>query len=231
MIFSIKKWFTLIEIIVVTIMISVWFITIYNVLSSWYSTLNRVRQEVIAINIAREWMEMVYNLRNSNRIRWSWKKDECWLKIDPLVDEDGDWCENDDWLGVHNYIPEYNTITDQKYVVMIDKWTDDMNLKDNYMHSWDRDFLMCKNWDDWFNCNWDYTHNYIKEWRFFRIIEWKWLYNKENWSSLSCNNWSDLSCWDDRAKEYRFCSRVEYLWSQIWHVEFCGVLTNFNWEL
>ena len=41
--------------------------------------INTIRQETIAINLAREAMEGMYNRRNTNRLRHPAEKDKYWL--------------------------------------------------------------------------------------------------------------------------------------------------------
>ncbi|MBU0625911.1 hypothetical protein KKG31_04400 [Patescibacteria group bacterium] len=47
----------------------------------------------------------MYQIRDSNRNRRAGKKEECWLKIDPLNDEgDNGNCDNDTWMESGYYI-------------------------------------------------------------------------------------------------------------------------------
>ena len=45
-------------------------------------------------------------MRDTNRQRWAGKKEECWLKIDPLHSTQGDpnSCADDDWMQSGHYI-------------------------------------------------------------------------------------------------------------------------------
>lgn len=49
----------------------------------------RLRQQTIALNLAREGMETMYNIRDTNRRSRSSQKDQCWLKANPTEDELG----------------------------------------------------------------------------------------------------------------------------------------------
>jgi hypothetical protein len=40
----------------------------------------------MALNLAKEGVEIVYNIRNTNRRRWYEQKDACWLNADPLLE-------------------------------------------------------------------------------------------------------------------------------------------------
>ncbi|MBU1758670.1 hypothetical protein KKG31_06090 [Patescibacteria group bacterium] len=46
----------------------------------------------------------MYQIRDSNRNRRAGKKEECWLKIDPLNDEDTEGCGDDPRMGSGYYI-------------------------------------------------------------------------------------------------------------------------------
>lgn len=225
--YSNKKWFTLIELIICVVIISMWFFGVIAAVKAWINFMEKTRKEVIAINMARSWMEIVYNIRDTNRNRRTSQVEKCWLKIDPMNDW-WDWCEDDAWFNTGNYIPLIWQSSWQKYFLL--SWiNNDLNLKDD-MDSSDYAYTMCLSWWTWQNCHWIIaTWDSIKEWKFFRQIKWLWLQDKENNSILNCVNWNNLNCWDEKAKEFRFCSRVEYLywWWDIWNVEFCWILTNF----
>jgi len=63
-----------------------------------FSYVQESRQKIIALNLAREGVEAVYQIRNTNWKRWSAQKEQCWLKRDPLVDANTDGCQSDDWM-------------------------------------------------------------------------------------------------------------------------------------
>ena len=77
-----KKGFTLIEILIVIFVISMGLILIIRGMSETHRYLSETAQKTIALNLAKEGIEAVYNLRNSNWRKWSDKKDECWLNVD-----------------------------------------------------------------------------------------------------------------------------------------------------
>jgi hypothetical protein len=71
------------------------------------------------------------------------------------------------------------------------------------------------------------------EWSFYREIRGLWLYQKNTnvpWgNAIICNNGTqNQSCANGEAKEFRFCSKVEYQKKSLWKVELCGVLTNYK---
>ena len=82
-----KKGFTMIEIIVVLLVLSTALITIISGISTTIRYVSEMRQRTIALNLAKEGIEAVYNIRNTNWRRWSANRDACWLKINPMADE------------------------------------------------------------------------------------------------------------------------------------------------
>lgn len=230
--FSNKKSFTLIETLVVIVMISWGIVWILTVLNYAFSSLDKVKKDVIAINIAREWVETVVNVRDSNWIRWAWKKEQCFLKSDPLNDFWWDWCENDIWIWSGNYILSWDYMSWIYYNKLISV-TWELNML-NSISSEDANYAMCLKNSYWYNCQWWPFNSWdIAEWRFYRQIKWVWLFDKVNDRQIICDNWLDddwfgNTCWTTSAKEFRFCSKVEYLGTSIWKIELCSVITNFK---
>lgn len=64
--------------------------------------MTQARAQVIAINLAREGAEMVFNLRDTNLRKRSGKKDECRLNTNtPSLAIAADECETGPWLASH----------------------------------------------------------------------------------------------------------------------------------
>lgn len=94
-----KKGFTMVEVIIVLRVFSTALIIGINAVNNSSRYLNRLRQQTIALNIAREGIESMYQIRDTNRRRRSSQKDQCRLKADPLSDEWSSGCDNDPWIG------------------------------------------------------------------------------------------------------------------------------------
>lgn len=77
-----KRAFTLVEMLIVIFVVSVGLIVIIQGMASSHRYISETAQRTIALNLAKEGIEVVYNLRNTNRRRFSDKKDQCWLSID-----------------------------------------------------------------------------------------------------------------------------------------------------
>ena len=76
-----KKGFTLVEMLIVIFVLSTGIILIIKGMSESHRYLSETAQRTVALNLAKEGIEAVYNLRNSNWRRWSDKKNECWLSV------------------------------------------------------------------------------------------------------------------------------------------------------
>lgn len=227
--FSNKNSFTLVETIVAIVMISVWLVWVISVINYWISFIWKTEQRMIAINLAREWIETIYNIRDTNRLIWWGKKDQCWLKTNPFDTESDNICDNDEWMQEANYIISWNQLDWQQYFSL--SWIDNTYILNvnNWIQDEDREYIMCMEWWLWVNCNnWWW---FIKEWMFFRKIQWLGLFDKTSTDPnqmLSCSKWTDVGCGNTNAKEYRFCSIVQYSSKSLWEIKFCWILTNFQ---
>ena len=82
-----KFWFTLAETIIVCTVFAVMVIWIIFAINRAFVFVDNTRLAVMATNLAREWVEMMYNVRDSNRRKYSWERDKYWLKaVDDICD-------------------------------------------------------------------------------------------------------------------------------------------------
>lgn len=63
-----KKWFTLIEIMIVLLVFSVWVLAVLRLILHNINTMWELDAKATATLLAKEWLEMAYNTRDSNRI-------------------------------------------------------------------------------------------------------------------------------------------------------------------
>ncbi len=230
--FSTKRWFTLREILLVVIVVSVGLMSVIVALTNGIKYVQKTRQRVIAINLAREGMEAIYQIRDTNWTRWAWVKDQCRLKIDPLTDEWEEWCMNDDvrfstWnyllQSIYNDWQTYFALTwrSDTIIDLSDGINDDEHAYALCQHTWYRE--ACFSWET----------STTSEGRYFRQIEWIWLYRKNStatWGELMDCTTSQGECGDSSSKEFRFCSKVYYAGEQYGEEKICGAITNFKWE-
>lgn len=93
-----KHWFTMAEVLIIVVVISTSLITILMGITKTTSYISEMRQKTIAMNLAKEGIESVFNIRNTNWRRRSASKDACWLKAVPMTDEGNPGCEDDAWM-------------------------------------------------------------------------------------------------------------------------------------
>ncbi len=231
-----KKWFTLIEVMIVIVILSVWILWAYTVVDHSINFINATKVKVLAINYAREWIEGVLNIRDTNWRRWSGAglRDACWLKINPL-DDGWDGCENDAWFGSGSYLLVEKSAANQNYFTL-KKTTSALNVKDDDMiDDSDKTYLLCTDSSTWYikNCpNGTSASAKITKTQglFFREIQWGYLIKKIDASPLTCLNWEDNSgtCGNSDFKEKNFCSIVEYKWFARWRIKLCSAITNWK---
>jgi len=228
--FARKRGFTFVEIVIVIFVLTVGVTWMIFALNKGMTFIQTTRQRVVAVNLAREWMEWVYNIRDTNRKRWAWKKDECRLKVDPLDVGDNDICDDDPWMQSGFYILEQKKIAGQKYFILSGVFDDVLDFDDG-VSSWEFIYSLCQSGTIWSTCPW--MEPISNEWKYWRQIYIKGLFLKDIdvnwWDFVDCENWEDGTVWcsDSRAKELRFCSRVGFQWEWFGIVELCGVMTNF----
>lgn len=224
-----KKGFTIREILVIIVVISVGLLSVVVVLTNGMKYVQKTRQKVVALNLAREWMEAIYQIRDTNRTRWAGVKDWCRLKINPLVDEWIARCNDDAWFTIGSYVLERLYTWGQEYFALTGPMSTWINLS-NGLDSDDYNFSLCQESGYWNSHIWTWCIS--SEGQYFREIEWLWLYLKDSstswWDLISCTWWTASWCWTSSAKEFRFCSKVVYIGDSTGEVKLCGVITNFK---
>ena len=248
-----KRWFTMVEVLVVLILTSTTFMWIISAVISTTNYLTATRQKVTALNLAKEWVEVMYNIRNSNRRRRANQRDSTWLKADPLA-VNADETPVDERIYPWKWVIKTKTGDNNKYFTLkrrSDWW--DMSWENELQRSssklqeaiyWGtyltwayKLHFLSGNWynnDDLDSFDWEE----ILVWEYRRYIAVDWLYSKlggnnvkihcPNSTTTDIANWIPITCWDDTAKELRFCSVVVYTRPKFWTVEICAIMTNFE---
>ena len=227
-----KKAFTLIELVIVIIILSIGLIWVFTTMRNSYKFLQEIKEKTMAINFARGGIEWVFSIRDTNWQRWWGKKDKCWLKVNPLVDEWSEGCEDDEWFGSGSYVLALATWnSDQEYFYL-------SKQNQAFDPSWplktdDWKYLLCEDKNNWIikACTW-YTSrppDYFDATLFFRQVRWWYLLDKNNNSDITsnCNKWNDPGCWDGRFLEKNFCVDVFYFDGFKKKITLCSVMTNF----
>lgn len=219
-----KKWFTLIELVVAIIIISFVFVGIVTLARVASDFTNKARAEIVGINLAREWMEAIYTHRNSNRLSSSTDASERDSKR-LCIDKD---CTHKFGGAINPWQPS---------------WKNPGIFKLNYT-SGSTSFTLItgssqQNLDNAINFdvsiptlkleNEDYLNPDVKQvWTFYRAILDLGVYSKD-----SSTRWWDLvnentaTTW---PREFRFCSKVSYdsAWPLgKWNITLCWAITNY----
>ena len=214
-------------------LLAIGLVAILETIRLWLTFTGRIRQDIVSVNLAREGMEQMFNIRNTNRLRRSWKRDECWLKQNPLIDQNGVWCEDDPRIGSGNYVILSVISWSQQSQIITGGNFPDLDIVD-IIDTGDKQSGMCYASGVRYNCPW--MVEATPEWLFFRQIEVKWLYRKDTtttWGeAMSCDNGNDTSggipCGWSHAKEVRFCSLVAHTKEGFGQSRLCSVITNFE---
>lgn len=93
-----KKWATMVELMAMLAILWLWVTAMFSVVTSGIYFAKDTEDTVKAINIAREWIEWVTNIRNTNWLRFSSDRTNCWKIKDYL----GTSCI---WITLNNISP------------------------------------------------------------------------------------------------------------------------------
>jgi len=144
------------------------------------------------------------------------------------VDESADGCSDDSRLTTGAYALQRLTVWEQQYFALTGP-RNEINLG-NGVDSGDYNFSLCQQSGYRDACIWQQAAT--SEGKYFREIQWLWLYLKDVnitwWQLKTCTWWMSFDCWNNRAKEFRFCSRVVYIGDGTGEVKLCWVMTNFK---
>lgn len=221
-----KNWLTLIELLVALVIIGIVVIGAISMHHAAHGWVNKVRQETIAINLAREGMESVYARRDANRLLYPAEKDMYRLCKNNLCHTAATaavtWLQGGSAEKPYLWYSVLYSGSSNKNIELVLNGISLENLEDS-IKTWST----LLSWSDFMNAK------IPAGWSYYRSILGQGLYLKdttqEGWEPLSCINGSTSWCRDTRAKEFRFCSKVEYEWLWAWNgnVILCGAITNY----
>ena len=223
-----KNAFTLVETLIVASLFAVMVLWIIFWINRAFAFMNNTRVLVRATNFARQWVEMVYNLRDTNRRKNSWERDKYWMHT-------GTW-DADNKLTAWMYTIEEWTEWEDTYIYAKNLYW--ISEEDFYEIDW---FFNPENSDarEKSRIKFPWTYEYysggtIATWNmedllwwsgieFYRVLRVYWVYCKNfgEPNQTECTNDSD-------PKELRFCVKVFYTYNG-WHhaSELCSIMTNF----
>ena len=220
--FNIKreKAFTLAEVIIVCSLFSLMVIWIIVAINRAYIFLDNTRLAVRASNLARGWVEMVYNLRDTNWRKYSWERDGNRLNLWSWAGSMGVWVytinEATNSSGNSFIYLENISVPDVETFYSIDWFFSDA-------YSWQReksklDFTGTYSYYTWWTiATWWIIKDLIEVdgLEFYRVARIFDIVNKNSCTSTDC------------PQEVRFCVRVFYESQWRHSIELCSIMTNF----
>lgn len=208
-----KRWFTMVE--------TILSLTIFAIAVSWiilamnrsYLFINKIKNQIMATNLAREWVEMMYNLRDSNWRKNSGQKD--------LYRNNAGGSNNEvigDWLYTIWVVSNEN----DKSIIL-----KSLNDNDCYTDDW---YKKCIN-DIKVEFTWKYKYRdvdseKVKEWEIEDLMNWVEFFRivKVFRTTTKRDKCTDAEC----PKELQFCVKVFYRDVSQGAVELCSIMTNFE---
>ena len=244
MLYNLKKskiwWFTLVEVILVCSVFAIFVSWIILWINRAFTFMNNTRLSVRATNFAREWVEMMYNIRDTNRRKCSWKRDNAWLYIGTGSTTYTTECEYDDdklfseWIyilsegitGDNKYIYASGLSIDDYDIFYSSEWFFDSHFDDirdstKLTFTWTYKYLSWDTIETW------EISELLWEWvNFYRIVRVYGIYKKNDSDP-------DIPAGENEKKkwypaEMRFCVKVFYESNWAKHEsELCSIIKNF----
>lgn len=223
------KWFTIMEILISISILAIGFAGIFVMMQNSTQVTQQTQTKTLAINLTREAIEVVHNIRDTNRTRRSWNPEWCRLKVNPLIDNDNDGCENDPRITSWRYIVQEENREEQQYFSLERVEIPWLDSQDNAIESLPLTQL-CQN-QTWRKACQD-TGTNIK---IARAIQITWLYHKDTTTPggdpINCPTGQanvEIPCWWQDPKELRFCAHTYIMADKDTHIQLCSIITNFK---
>ena len=227
---KVKKSFTLLEVLIVCGAFSIVIISIIWAINRSYAFMGSTRMKVRAINFAREWVEMMFNIRDTNWRENSWEKDKYWLRV-------WSWDVNFQ-KGVYILKEKDNGSGDIRI------YADNLAVSEgNVENFYGDDFWRSENEANRNKSRlfFEWTYNYLS----WKYENWNWTFDSVTWDVQDLlwndgefyrivrvfdivNKWSDCTMGDSCPKEMRFCVKVFYRYQWEHETELCSIMTNFE---
>lgn len=181
---------TIAEAMIVVLVIVLWLTWVYKIYSESIKLNNSVETKIQAIQIAREWIEAMTNIRDTNWLLYSSDTKNCWRTVnyDPA-------CIWDNWFS-NNIIWNYKVYknTDNRWELI-----DDTSNLNDFSDEQYRNFYKIYLDDDWL-----FTHKFTLDpriltdtnWIFTRQIKVS-LTNPGDWNSSNWLNIKSIVRWID----------------------------------
>ncbi len=222
-----KNAFTLAETIIVCSIFAIMVMWIILWINRGFLFMNNTKVLVRATNFAREGVEIVYNIRDTNRRKNSWEKDKHRMDAGTGVDKLNSWMyvikEYENNWDLYYYAEKINGVGNDFYWDDFRSgWYTSQRISSKIMFPWTYSY---------------YSWGVIETWNLEDLLWWAGIefYRVLRVYGVYCKNSPTLdpddssSCSDDSdPKEIRFCVKVFYEFNG-WHhaSELCSIMTNF----
>lgn len=227
-----KYWFTLAEMLMVCSVFAIMIAGLIVWINRAYVFMNNTKLQTIATNLAREWMEMMYNMRDSCFRRNSWNADKCLKRVNSQI-----------WAGGGNYtlfrLDEYVRISWDWDLKGYQIWRSDLGwCYENEKEFWGDRCKHIRNravlsftgeykYLSWMEMvTWDLATLLWNEVEFYRLRKTYMTHNKNSNNAIDMCNSTCQENWT--PAEMRFCVKVFYRNNGDPHsTELCSIMTNF----
>lgn len=191
-----KSWMSIIEVIVAIFIFTIWLSSIYLVITSSINLNEYWKNQIIASNLAREWLELVRNLRDSN-----YSNLHNWDSINPNLEWWYDNKENKIQTWIYYKVElNYNNVHPD-FSVKLEKITDFKEWKE-FIDKQMKNYELCldTNKKYTYDCDWN------RRSKFYRYVKFEDLKYKDN-------NWDVII----EKETYKLISKV--IWYKKWYHE------------
>jgi len=235
-----RSWFTLVEVVLACSLFAIIVVWIILAINRSFVFMNNIKLSVRAANFAREWVEMVYNIRDTNWRKHSGERDQYWLNLWDRTQ----WFEERSFIKWVYVLKEGNQDGNSYFYAKSLGIESDTNIEDFYSNEWfwADQYVSARNnarlefgWqqysyyeygDDVSPVTVDVQDALIWEWlEFYRIVRVFGVYKKNvDGTNIECDE-NCIKSWT--PAEMRFCVKVFYVSQWKHSSEICSVVTNF----
>jgi len=237
-----KHWFTLAEVVIACSIFAIVVVWIIFAINRSFMFMNNTKLSVRAANFAREWVEMVYNIRDTNWRKHSWQRDKFWLYLGKGEINQANWSTNFLFFPWVYVIKEWEE-NGNSYLYAEKLGVQDVNVNEFYSDTgfWSDDYgtyrgnarIMFWENDKYYyydengeTMSWKVQDALIGDGlEFYRVVRVFGVYQKNVTSSDVVLTESRLTDWT--PAEMRFCVKVFYASQWKHSSEICSIMTNF----
>lgn len=172
------KAFSIIEVIIWIFIFSIWLLSVYVLLQSAININSDNKNRIIASNLAREWVELVRNIRDSN-----YRTNHLWNNINPKIKANFNDSNNLFMIWLYYKVSNNFDWNIADFPIKTEKisdfweWEANINKMQNYRLCLDSE----NNYTN--NCSWN------KKTIFYRYLKFEKLDYVDSWTTKTINSW------------------------------------------